>query len=340
MSSLTTSYQTLSFEVEADIGLLSWLEEFFPETSGLPTSKENLWRVRVRLGSPHLEGTPLRTLQGFTFDGRFSDHSGTRDERGRLWIAGETDGLTFRLDRSQRTVEIVSLASDSPTRVAVMRVVRELATTACLRDGQLPIHGSAFVRSDGSAVIVCGPKGAGKTSLLVHALHSGATYLANDRVMLEPVAPFVAHGMPTIVSLRSGMLDLFEHIKSALEDRQSVSPSTSVGITPAKFRQLLGAPSLGQAPLGMLLFSRVDTSVRGLRFERLGLDDCALALGKNLLRPSNPIRSSEVFTLGEHREVLDPQLVADACHSIASVVPAYVCVVGAGAFDTPPSWPE
>ena len=340
MIRLKTGYRTLAFDLDADPDLLCWVEEFFSETPTRPDNKGNLWRISAHLGAPRLEGTHLQTLQGFTFDGRFSEHKATRDEHGRLWIAGETEALTYVLDKTQRTVEVVSPVSDSPTRVAVMRVVRELATTACLRDGLVPIHGSAFVRDDGSAVMVCGPKCAGKTSLLVHALRSGATYLANDRVMLEPTAPFVAHGMPTIVSLRPGMLDLFEGFKEALTDHRPGSPNASVGLTPAKFSRLLGAPVLGRAPLGMLLFPRVDTSVLGLRFDRLDPEDCSRALAQNLLRASDPIRSSEVFTLGPSREVLEPQLEAAACRGVASLVPAYACVLGRGAFDTHPKWPD
>jgi len=339
VSRSTIGYQTLTFEVEADSSLLRWLEEFFPNTSLDPISQESVWRVRVNHGSARPEGAPMGTQQGFTFDGRFSEHRATKDEHGRWWIADATEALAYLLDRRERTVDIISQASESPTRVAVLRVVRELATTACLRDGQLPIHGAAFARNDGSAVMVCGPKGAGKSSLLVHALRSGATYLANDRMMLEPAVPFVTHGMPTIVSLRPGMLDLFEGLKAKLEHHHMRSPDGSVWLTPTKFRRLFDAPKLERAPLGLLLFPRVDTSLRGLRFERLPRDHCASALAENLLRASDPIQSSEVFKLGEKREVLESRFATDVCRMVAREVPAFRCVVGLESFDTPPQWP-
>jgi hypothetical protein len=282
----------------------------------------------------------MGTVEGFTFDGRFSQNRASRDKQGRLWMADETEALAYRLDQSQRAVKIVSALSDSPTRVAVMRVVRELATTACLRDGLLPVHASAFVGEDGRATMICGPKLAGKTSLLVHALRWGAGYLANDRVMLEPAAPLMAHGMPTIVSLRAGMLDLFPGLKELLELSPTRRPEASVGLTPAKLGELYGSAMVERAPLGLLLFPRVDQSIQGLRFEPLPPEECAPALRKSLLRASHPIASSEAFLLGERREVLEPGLEAEACRRVADKVPAFACLVGEGAFDSAPGWPE
>ena len=73
----------------------------------------------------------------------------------------------------------------TPTaRVALMRVVREYAMLYATQAGWLILHAAA-VCVGGDAFVIAGPKRAGKTTLLLHALRNEqGAYVSNDRVAL------------------------------------------------------------------------------------------------------------------------------------------------------------
>jgi hypothetical protein len=92
----------------------------------------------------------------------------------------------------------------------LLRVVREVVSEHLRRrPATVQLHGAGVV-VDGRALVCAGAKGAGKTTLLAHLLRGGATYLANDRVVVRggPAGP-VAAGLPTVVSVRAGTFAWF-----------------------------------------------------------------------------------------------------------------------------------
>jgi hypothetical protein len=112
-------------------------------------------------------------------------------------------------------VEIIAPPGLRRVRVGLMRVVREIAAACMLAQGNvLDFHTAAFAVG-GRAVLLAGPKGGGKTTLLISVLASGrATLIANDRVFVDASArPGQAIGVPTLVSLRDGTLRLFPNLR-------------------------------------------------------------------------------------------------------------------------------
>jgi hypothetical protein len=147
------------------------------------------------------------------------------------------------------------------------------------RPGTVQLHGAGVV-VDGRAIVLAGGKGAGKTTLLAHLLRGGATYLANDRVVVHagPVGP-VAAGLPTVVSVRPGTFSWFPAFLADLPDvphpahwtraeaaaaratHGPVARDARVRCSPAQWCASLGARVAASAPLGAIVLPRIDPQV-------------------------------------------------------------------------------
>jgi hypothetical protein len=355
------AYETLTIDVGADEqATLAWLIEFLaPAFQAVPsdpsladhlvlfeTTPTRYAKLRDALGA----ASP-QTLDGFTYDGRFSRHPGWVADDGRIWVHDERHDTFYGVDDAARSVFVVAGHPGPYPRVALMRVVRELATIALHRSDRLPVHGAAFVH-DGTAVLLCGPKRSGKTSLLIHALRCGGAFISNDRLFVSTEAPVAARSMPTIVMLRNDTLDRFEQLKEAFEaarfDRgrtiaecapgiarpepRAARDFDRPGISPAQLCHLLGVPMQPAAPVGTLLLPRVDQNVDGILIEALPASLAQQALEKSLLKPSHPTRYSQVFAPGSGGEEVSAE--AERCRRLVEQVPVYACRLGPNAFQT------
>lgn len=341
-------------------GVLEWLHEFVapafePVDEGTPRQTV-VFRAdaehHLRLSAEAPPAARAHTLDGLTFDGHFS--------RPRAWTAagGETralddlNGLAYRIDAGRRHVEIVAPRDDGWLRLGLVRVVRELASSAALEAGLLPLHGAAFA-GDGGATLLCGEKNAGKTSLLVHALLGGAAFIANDRLVVD-TATAAVRGVPTVVTIRNGTMALFPELARAyaaarfdrgrtiaacapgIERPEPEKPRSKdrPGLSPPQLCHLIGAPMAAGGRAGRVLLPRLDAAARGIGLRRLDLDAAAAALRGNLLRASTPLRTSALFATPAGPLVLDPERERRACEQLARVLPVYECTLGPDAYET------
>jgi len=346
---------------------LGWLAEFLgpafaarPRNS-LPAGTDEAQHVLhfERAPAEHarlrraLASVPLQEIEAFTLDGSFSCHRGWDDPDGRRWIHDKQHDAFYGVDPEARSIRVVAPADSTLPRLGLMRVVRELATTALLRSARLPVHGAAFIHED-AAILVCGPRRSGKTSLLIHALRCGAAFIANDRLFLDTAGPVVARAMPTIVVLRDGSLAFFEELKQALEearfdrsrtiaecapgiqrsDPHSRSGRRRRGISPAQLCQLLGTSMRPSARVGMLLFPRIDPDADGVVLQPLAAGPAREIMGRSLLKPSHPTRSSQFFSPRQARGEIPAEVESRQCRELVERVPVYDCRLGPNAFQT------
>jgi hypothetical protein len=296
---------------------LQWLEEFLcPAFSRADDSaQEPDHRVRLRI-----DPAGYRRLYAGGPDGRFVDafvlDQGvvglpTWNHGGDGVVAFDESTLVF-YEVSGDRVTVLSEIDRPAVRIAVMRAIRELASTHAVDSGGLLLHAAAFVL-DGRAAILAGPKRAGKTTLLLQALDSGrARYVANDRVLLSIGADGpLAHGMPTIVSIRADTLPLLPRLAGAIQHRRYDFRSTvaevqraariQVGATPqlslttAQLCALTGSRALGAAVPTLILFPEIDPERRSPGLTPLGPEVRSEYLRTSLFGAPHAGRKSVLF---------------------------------------------
>ena len=201
-------------------------------------------------------------------------------------------------------------------RVSIMRVVREVAMGVAQLLGGRFLHASAFAL-DNRAVIITGPREAGKTSLLSYVLsNSKATFLANDRLLVNRHGPSIqCRGMPTIVSIRAGTMDLFPQMRKSIEKqrftarvsmkeaRQSkaVTPLPTRdgrwGLSSRQFCSVLGCEPQQEARGSILLFPRRTGRAGGIVLRQMEIPETRVHLQHSLFGNIGPDSLSDAFTI-------------------------------------------
>lgn len=353
------SYNGLTIRVTSDdVSHLRWLEEFlspqFEIREGVSPDCKVVLTSDARLYEEFLE-------RGAEPGGVERDCFALESSVVRLPVwASETDGpvifderfgVFYSVDQGNAEIRLLTAESGKRSRFPLMRVVRELAMNHSHRTRSLVIHGSAFVVG-GRGVIIAGPKRAGKTTLLIHALHQGtAEYGSNDRVVVnfEKEGPTL-RGMPTIVALRQGTLDMFPHLASHLpvgsfrylDSRSETSQSSPPRIPPGKdsrfnlspwqFCELLQVGSRAQAQAQALLFPRVTGEAGTAEFEQLSAEDAAMRLSQSLFRGGPARPASAVFELSGRDISLEDGVLESLCLRFTSQVRCLECRLGREAF--------
>ncbi len=281
---MTLRYETLAAECHAGEPHRAWLEEFLTPWFGVVDggSKSDA-RValdlddeafhRCRQAGPCPDGG---SADVFSLDAgmqRMPRWSGTSEAR---VVFDEALGVFYAVDREtgKTRVRITSASGNRRARVALMRAVRELAMSEVRARGHALVHGAVVATGTGGALIA-GPKRAGKTTLLVHALRAGGHFVSNDRaVLFAGPQGVVARGMPTIVRIRQATLDglpgdlraplasgRLDHLATRNEiARGTLPPRPRPGrprnLSPAQLCDWLSAPARREVPLARVLLLR------------------------------------------------------------------------------------
>ena len=346
-----------------DLTALAWLKSFLIPSFELDNVTAGDCDVSLQVGlaehhklyqrGPGLSGARVAC---FTRDGKPHLHPRWLGRHEEEVIYDEEYEVFYCFSAKVTAIRIVAARLAGRSRIALMRVVRELATSDSLRKGHLPVHGSAFAVGD-NCVIISGPKGAGKSTLLLSALQGGADgLLANDRlfVNLGGLRPY-ARGMPTIVKIWEDSIRMFpslvERIKESMyPDRLTLRGSgrwryPSAGAsgrlrylwTPAQLCDLLGARPRGEAPLSAIVFPTiVPERSPTLRLEPLSQEVSARKLLDGLVRPSvEP--AVGLYATGGASNFPDQDQLATACESLVSRVKCFECQMGPAGIRDPAS---
>lgn len=283
---------TLVAVESADRGTLDWLEEFCcPPFRACGSAAAQFLVHFATDAARHAELAAVvargagETAPCFALDTRVVRHRAHRED-GRLVLFDSDYGCcyTVALDR----IEVVAHPDSEGRRGALMRVLRELAAQRFRRRTRsLELHAAALA-VDGRGLFIAGPKNAGKTTLLLHALRSAdARLISNDRVFVEPGKPSVIRGVPTIVSIRPETLAMLPELGSGIPQMRHVShrsvaelagdrdtfPGHRVGerlrLSPAQLCRQLAVGAAASAPLPAGIFCAVDRRAAGFGIEPL-----------------------------------------------------------------------
>jgi hypothetical protein len=285
-------------------------------------------------------------------DQRTLTTSSWRDPRSGLPAFFDAAHRTFYLRQTDSPgVTVVARAGGRLFRGAVMRVVREVAMTRAWTDNSLVLHASAFA-TEQAAVVVAGPKRAGKTSLLLHALHApGVAFIANDRVVLAGDGRgFSADGMPSIASLRHSTLAMFPGLSDTLATRgyrahltcaecEAALPARgeSDGSTsPAQLCRAVGVPMSARAPAMAILLPHVDLSSSGFDIRPLSRTEADARFEAVRFASTSRGRSSDIFRTDGTDVVVDLARARAVWSQATASVPVLECRIGRGAFNRTP----
>jgi len=338
-----------------DAADVDWLAEFLrphfrvrehgvADCSVRLTQDGDQWK-RLKRKGPHPDGA---RVESYFLDTRIVRHPVWKSAKSAKLVFDTELDVFYRLDESGRSVHIVAQSARRASRLALMRVVREFAMNHAHRPERLVVHGAALMHGP-SGLLIPGHKGAGKTSLLIHALlQKQGRYVSNDRVVLYPDQDgFVAHGMPTLVKLRHSSLclfpDLYERLKAshhypALSLEESAKRTWGrirawrkgqYTLSPAQLCDLLKVPARARGPVAAVLFPRVSAGVKGVRLERLARPEAATRLEDSLFRARFSRKSGGMFSTRNGAPADDA--VADRVGRVVARVPCYLCHLGLGA---------
>jgi hypothetical protein len=264
-------------------------------------------------------------------------------------LCSEASGVLYVTRLEGGRIDVVSPPANDGLRGALMKAVRELAMTSSWGRSTLVLHAAAF-SAGARAVLIGGPKNAGKTSLLIHALHAPeARYLSNDRIVLDVAAAApVAHAMPTIVTVRPGTLARFPAAGRQTYDRyrydlttaeaESARPGRATddrhrSLSPAQLCRLLGAGMTSHGVVAAVVFPRIGSAARGLALRRLGVAEAVARLPEALFAAHCAPYASEVFRPPAYRPVLDRRHLTEVWTRVAAHVPVFDCALGPHAYD-------
>jgi len=336
-----------------DRGHLAWLTEFLTPQFEVRADAAHICRVslvedRAQYDAALTAGPEGGAREAFALDRGVVSLPRWRGAETRLFDFKRQ--LFYDLGGSPVSVTILSEPGNLQVRAALMNVVRELVTNHAQRTGGLLLHASAFAAGR-RGVIMCGPKKAGKTTLLVHALRTGSVeYVSNDRVLVPPGASPHAHGVPTVVRLRRGTLDVFPTLAESLAStgyEQRLSLEESVGrpaagvaplsgarrLSPAQLCRVLGVQARAACEIAALVFPRITGEPGALSLRCLTPGQAALQLEAALFGIGPGRWTSDVFTLPDDPPPPDRGELDSRCRGLADHVPGFECRLGLNAYD-------
>ncbi len=93
---------------------------------------------------------------------------------------------------------------------------------------------AGLVSLEGAGILLVGPKGAGKSTLVTHLVRSGWVYHSDEMVGFEPDRPLCGVGLPCPVSLKAGSWPLFPELETVRARRHLRRVKERIHIPPGE----------------------------------------------------------------------------------------------------------
>lgn len=335
---------------------LDWLSECLEPHFSSSTSGEADWQVTFSVSKNRYDAllacggdSSGQRIPFFALDSRLVELPRWRGAgKGRLVAYDDEFRVFYIVSRRTREIEVLAREAGLWTRVALMRVVREHAMEACARAGGVCLHAAAF-EADGKVFLLAGPKNAGKSTLLVHALSAPATrFVSNDRaIVLRGRQGLQVRGMPTLVRVRAGTRRLLPGALQRVEwsaDRACLTlpewgspagamlgPDDPIILNPAQFAGLLGREQSVGGALAAIIYPQVDVRSSGLVLRPMTTAQRARALASSMFRAHSDREVAGAFGGGSRGSVER----GNCLRAMTDGVPMIRCSLGRDAFVRP-----
>lgn len=224
-------------------------------------------------------------------------------------------------ENSNSKVIVVANQNQSSARIAILRVLREIATQRMLASGWLPLHAAAVTFAERS-ILILGERGAGKSTLMLQLLSEHkCEFLANDRVWIDASSPNgpQVYSIPCVINIRASSLALLtpdsattsqafrfrdsicrnwrarETLDETLAKPRSLlggNESADLSLSPRQFLHLMQRDQVSNAQASMFLFPSIRDEP-GFATQRLTPEQCQTKLRENLF-PITPSRFSRL----------------------------------------------
>jgi len=197
----------------------SYLAPYFSVSTGEP-APAGTWTVRVSRAAPR--GTlPTAGVDCWRVVGLYVGEHGYRRElaNGAFEIRASS-GPVWKVDPRNGQVLLEAAEETEALLLTAVRVTRDILAKLAEDRGAVVLHGGATL-AGGRGVVACGPKMAGKTTLLLSLVEwLGGSYVANDKLFVRPARRgFEAVGWPTTCSVAVGTLSALPSLAPILEGR-------------------------------------------------------------------------------------------------------------------------
>jgi hypothetical protein len=247
----------------------------------------------------------------------------------------------------------IALFGDPTTRrwrFTLQLVFHEIAAIRARRT-DLDLHAAA-IEAGGRAVVIVGPKRAGKTTLSFHLLRSGrCRWIANDRAFVGNAdrAAFTIRGMPTAVKIQPPMLHDFPELRRGLRNverpylhavnevagaslDEEIDGSAEFALSPAQLARQLNVKPLASAPLAAIVFPQIRPETAGFAVERLATAEVSAGIWANLYGKPSGRHEPTLFEELDGGTSASRRSLADA---LSEIVPGYRVVLGRDAYAAP-----
>lgn len=239
-----------------------------------PSSERNLFfealgqRVSLRLANERLQAaaqdlhSSIQVQTGLvTNEPDIAWHDAGPD-RCRIWLSGQLWADNLSLDDAFIQTE------NLVTQLFLSRLPH-----------YLHLHAAAVVHPSGGAWLICGPSGAGKTSLTLAFLLEGWGWLSDECVFAASENSLVVRGLPRNFNLKEPAFAHFPEIPSGAHCREVSSRQRRMKIRFIDPTRLFPQKPTPEAPLKGILFPAFSSQCTTARIERM----TALAAAEKLL---------------------------------------------------------
>jgi hypothetical protein len=231
--------------------------------------------LRIHASDPELLSPPAGAAQEDIYVRKSASEFFTVPARraavdGREYLECTKTGSRFVFDRAARVVD-VRLGGEG--HMDLVELVRDLVLKHQENTGAAVLHATAAYR-DGTAVLVTGAKGAGKSTVLLELVeHFGYQVLSGDKTVLHelPDGSLVAAGWPDYPHLGYGTVAKHPGLKEIAgigddytpAEGHAFSPVGKFAVDPVRFRERFPSAPVGvRVPVAAILHPAIGSGDR------------------------------------------------------------------------------